>query len=102
MYAIIETGGKQHKVEAGDVLTVELIPADKTYVFDRVLLIGGADEVVVGRPYVAGAQVKADVLGDVRGPKSISFKYRRRKSSKRTHGHRQDLTKVKITEIVSR
>ncbi len=99
MYAIIQTGGKQEKVSVGDVLCVERLDKEKDVTFNHVLLVADKDEVSVGDPFVKGARVTADVLEQTRGPKVISYKARRRKSSRRTHGHRQALTRVKITGI---
>ena len=99
MYAVIQTGGKQYKVNAGDVLAVECIDNKKDVTFHQVLLICDGEKVSVGQPYLKGAKVTAEVLGAIRGPKLISFRYRRRKSSRRLHGHRQDLTHVKIKDI---
>ncbi|MFB3919030.1 MAG: 50S ribosomal protein L21 [Candidatus Velamenicoccus archaeovorus] len=101
MYAVIQTGGKQYKVSAGDVLAVERIDNKKDVTFHEVLLICDGEKVAVGQPYLKGAKVTADVLGGIRGPKLISFKYRRRKSSRRLHGHRQDLTQIRIKEIAA-
>ncbi len=99
MYAIIQTGGKQEKVVVGDVLNIERIPNKKDVTFSQVLLLCDNDNAHIGQPYVKGAKVTGEVLEQVRGPKVIAFRYRRRKSSRRIHGHRQELTKVKITEI---
>ncbi len=99
MYAIIETGGKQEKVSVGDTLNIERIPNKKEVAFTHVLLVSDGKKIEIGKPYVKGAKVNAQVLGQVRAAKVISFKYRRRKSSRETIGHRQDLTKIKITEI---
>lgn len=101
MYAIIETGGKQEKVGVGDVLNIERISNKKEVTFQHVLLLCDGDKIEVGQPYVKGAKVSAEVLGQIRDEKVIAFKYRRRKSSRRIHGHRQYLTKIKITEISS-
>jgi large subunit ribosomal protein L21 len=101
MYAIIETGGKQEKVSVGDVLTIERIPNKKDVTLSHVLLVCDGEKVEVGKPYVKGAKVSAQVLAQERGPKLIAFTYRRRKSSRRIHGHRQELTRIKITEISS-
>lgn len=101
MYAIIETGGKQYRVQTGDVIDVELLPAEddsKDVVFDRVLMVGG-DEVKIGHPVVEGAQVHAVRLGDIRGPKVTIFKTKRRKGYRRKNGHRQDLLRVRIQDI---
>ena len=102
MYAVIETGGKQYRVEPGDVLDVEKVSGgadDDAVQFDRVLLVGDDDGVRVGTPIVDGATVKASLIGDVRGPKIRIFKYKRRKGYRRTNGHRQDLHRVRIEEI---
>lgn len=102
MYAIIETGGKQYRVQTGDVIDVELLPAEddsKDVVFDRVLMVGGDDEVKIGHPVVEGAQVLGVRLGDIRGPKVTVFKSKRRKGYRRKNGHRQDLLRVRIQDI---
>ena len=101
MYAIIETGGKQEKVAVGDVLNVELLANKKDVTFSKVLLLCDGEKIEVGKPYVKGAKVSAEILEQIRAPKVIAFTYRRRKSSRRIHGHRQSLTKIKITEISS-
>jgi large subunit ribosomal protein L21 len=101
MYAIIKTGGKQEKVVVGDVLNIERIPNKKDVTFAQVLLLCDNDNVQIGQPYVKGAKVTGEVVEQVRGAKVISFRYRRRKSSRRIHGHRQELTKVRITEILA-
>ena len=105
MYAVIETGGKQYRVEPGDVLDVERIPGlseeSSDVTFDRVLLLGGDDDVQVGRPIVEGAQVTATRIGDVRGPKIVVFKMKRRKGYRRKNGHRQDLLRVRIQDITT-
>jgi len=101
MYAVLETGGKQYRVAAGDLLEIESIPgeAGSTYTFDRVLLVSRDGQVSVGRPTVAGAKVVADVVEHVRGEKKIAFKFRRRKGYHRTVGHRQELTIVQVKDI---
>ena len=102
MYAVIKTGGKQYRVAADDVLTVEKIegePGSKVE-FAEVLMIGGSDAPKLGNPLVSGAKVVAELVEQTRGPKVIAFKKRRRKNSRRNHGHRQDLSKVRITSIV--
>jgi large subunit ribosomal protein L21 len=102
MYAIIETGGKQYKVQKDDVLAVEKLSAkggDKVQ-FNSVLLTGGKD-IKVGDPLIKGAGVQATVIDQVKGKKVISFVKRRRKSSSKTKkGHRQQITLVKITDIL--
>ncbi len=103
MFAVLKTGGKQYKVQAGDVLRVEKLAADagETVQFNDVLMLGG-DAPVVGAPFVEGAGVQAEVIEQIKGDKVIKFVKRRRKhSSKRTVGHRQKLTLVKITDILS-
>ncbi|MEP1327831.1 50S ribosomal protein L21 [Pseudophaeobacter sp.] len=103
MFAVLKTGGKQYKVQAGDILRVEKLAADagETIQFDEILMLGG-DAPVVGAPLVDGAAVKAEVVDQIKGEKLIHFVKRRRKhSSKRTKGHRQKLTLIKITEILA-
>ncbi|SMO42104.1 50S ribosomal protein L21 [Ruegeria faecimaris] len=103
MFAVLKTGGKQYKVQAGDILRVEKLAADagEKVQFNDVLMLGG-DAPVVGAPFVDGAAVQADVIEQIKGDKVINFVKRRRKhSSKRTVGHRQKLTLVKITDILS-
>lgn len=105
MFAVIKTGGKQYRVVSGDVFTVEKLAADEgaAIQFNDVLMLGEGGDVTVGAPLVEGAGVQAEVVAQTRGPKVISFKKRRRKhSSKRTKGHKQDLTLVKITEILAK
>ena len=101
MYAVLQTGGKQYRVEAGDLLEIELVAAEpgQPYVFDQVLLVSNEGKVSVGTPSVAGAKVVADVVEHIRGEKKIAFKFRRRKGYHRTVGHRQELTVVKVKEI---
>lgn len=100
MYAVLETGGKQYRVTAGDKLEIERLDteAGKPFTFDRVLMIGG-DKVIVGSPTVSGASVVADVMAHKRGEKKLTFKMKRRKGYHKTIGHRQELTVVKITAI---
>ncbi|CUH53678.1 50S ribosomal protein L21 [Shimia marina] len=103
MFAVLKTGGKQYKVQAGDVLRVEKLAADagEKIQFNDVLMVGG-ESTVVGAPFVEGAAVQADVIEQIKGEKLIKFVKRRRKhSSKRTVGHRQKLTLVRITDILA-
>ncbi|MCP4819538.1 MAG: 50S ribosomal protein L21 [Shimia sp.] len=103
MFAVLKTGGKQYKVQAGDILRVEKLAADagEKIQFNDVLMVGG-DKTVVGAPFVEGAAVQADVIDQIKGEKLIKFVKRRRKhSSKRTVGHRQKLTLVRITDILA-
>lgn len=103
MYAVIKTGGKQYKVAAEDTITIEKLEAaaGETVVFSEVLMLGAASGVTIGAPFVAGASVAGEVIAQTRGPKVISFKKRRRQNSKRKRGHRQDLTVVRIAEILT-
>ena len=102
MYAVIETGGKQYRVEVGTELEVELLddaPGD-TVSFDRVLLVADGDAATIGQPLVDGAAVSAEILRRDRGPKLISFKYRPKARSRVKKGHRQELTVLRISDIV--
>ena len=100
MYAVIETGGKQYKVEQGDVVFIEKLGADEgeTVTFDKVLMVGG-DDVKVGAPYVDGASVEASVLKNGKDKKIIVYKYKSKKGYHKKQGHRQPYTKVEITGI---
>ena len=102
MFAVIKTGGKQYRVAAEDVLEVAKIKGDPGEIiqFGDVLVVGG-DNVTLGAPTVAGASVAAEVLEQGRGPKIIAFKKRRRKNSRRKRGHRQEFTRVRVTEILT-
>ena len=102
MYAIIKTGGKQYRVQAGEQLRVEALAADvgAAVSFDEVLLVGTGDGVKVGAPFVDGAKVKATVVSHGRGDKVKIFKMRRRKHYQRTQGHRQSYTELRIDDIV--
>jgi large subunit ribosomal protein L21 len=102
MYAVIETGGKQYRVEVGTELEVELLDVEpgKNVTFDRVLLVADGDEASIGRPVVDGAAVSAEVVRLDRGPKLISFKYRPKARSRVKKGHRQELTILRISDIV--
>jgi len=101
MYAVLETGAKQYRVAAGDTVTIERLDVEpgKPFTFDRVLLINNEGKIMVGTPTVAQANVVADVVEHIRGPKVVAFKMKRRKGYHRTVGHRQELTVVKIKEI---
>ena len=100
-YCILETGSKQYRVSAGDTLEVErlAVEAGQPVTFDRVLLVNNDGKLAVGSPTVAGATVVADVVEHIRGEKKIAFKMKRRKGFRKTIGHRQELTVVKIKEI---
>ena len=101
MYAVMETGGKQYRVTAGDTLEIERIAveAGQPFTFDRVLLVNNEGRVTVGAPTVPQASVIVDVVEHRRGTKKIAFKMKRRKGYHKTIGHRQELTIVKIKEI---
>ena len=101
MYAVFKTGGKQYKVKAGDELQVERLPQgkSKTLKLDNVLLLSKGQSLNVGRPFIKGAYCEAEHLGEVKGPKTISFKYIRREKSATKKGHRQKYSKVKIKNI---
>lgn len=102
MYAVIKTGGKQYRVTAEEVVTIEKIAgeAGAKVEFTEVLMVGGGGEAKLGAPAVAGAKVIAEVVEQSRAPKVIAFKKRRRKNSRRKRGHRQHQTVVRIKEIV--
>jgi len=102
MYAIIETGSKQYRVQQGDVIDVELLEAEKgsKVEFKNVLFLNTGSAVKVGAPYVAKSSVKGELVDMVKGPKEIAFKYKRRKGIRKKVGHRQKYSRVKITEIV--
>jgi large subunit ribosomal protein L21 len=102
MYAVIETGGKQYRVEVGTELEIELLEAGpgEAIAFERVLLVADGAAASIGRPVVANATVSAEVLRRDRGEKTISFKYRPKARSRVKKGHRQELTIVRISDIV--
>jgi large subunit ribosomal protein L21 len=102
MFAVFKTGGKQYRVAAEDVLTVDKVNGAPGEIieFGDVLLVGG-DGLKVGAPTISGATVAAEVLAQGRGPKIVAFKKRRRKNSRRKRGHRQEFTLVRITEILT-
>jgi large subunit ribosomal protein L21 len=101
MYAVVETGGKQYRVQPGDTLDVELLDAEQgsTIKLGRVLMLGGDGDAVIGQPVVPGARVLAEVVGQVKGDKIIVFKYKSKVRYRRKTGHRQKFTRVRITEI---
>ena len=102
MYAVIKTGGKQYRVAADQVVTIEKVAGDagSRVEFTEVLMLGGSGDAKVGTPAVAGARVVGEVVEQSRAPKVIAFKKRRRKNSRRKRGHRQHQTLVRIKEIV--
>lgn len=101
MYAIIETGGKQYKVKKDDVINVELLESETNVTFDKVLFFFDGQNPHVGLPYVSNCKIEAELLGEVKAPKVIAFKYKRRKNIRRIVGHRQKYSSVKITNIAA-
>jgi large subunit ribosomal protein L21 len=101
MFAVFQSGGKQHRVTEGDVVKLELLQAEPgaEVVFDKVLMVANGDDVNVGAPFVDGGQVKGEVLRSERGKKVRILKFKRRKDYMRRQGHRQWFTEVKITAI---
>ena len=101
MYAVIKTGGKQHKVSPGDIVSVEKIKGSKgeTVLFDEVLIVSGEGNVRIGTPFLKGAHVAGEIIDQVKAAKLNVFKMKRRKGFKKKTGHRQKLTRMKITEI---
>jgi large subunit ribosomal protein L21 len=101
MFAVFQSGGKQHRVTEGDVVQLELLNAEpgEEVVFDKVLMVANGDDVNVGAPFVDGGQVKAEVVRNDRGKKVRIIKFKRRKDYMRRQGHRQWFTEVKITGI---
>jgi large subunit ribosomal protein L21 len=101
MYAVIKTGGKQYKVSAGERLKVESLPAEvgAEITLDQVLMVADGENVTMGTPLVPGASVKATVVGHGRGEKLKIFKLRRRKHYRKSQGHRQNFTEIRINGI---
>ncbi len=102
MFAVIKTGGKQYKVQEGDVLNVEKLnmEKEKKVTFDKVLLIEDEGKTLIGTPFVENALVRGEVIENFKDKKVLVFKKKRRKQYRRTRGHRQDLTRIKIEEII--
>jgi len=103
MYAVVDNGGKQYRVEPGRTLVIDRLDAEAgaTVTFDRVLLVGDEDGVTVGTPTVSGASVRGTVLEHGRGPKIIVFRFRPKAHYRRRTGHRSELTRVRIDEIAT-
>lgn len=103
MYAVIATGGKQYRVSEGAVLRVEKLDAEEgaSVEFDRVLLVGDGETVSIGKPFLEGGKVQATVMSQGKARKVEIIKFRRRQNYRRTKGHRQNFTQVKITGIVA-
>ncbi len=102
MYAIFEDGGKQYKVNEGDTLlleTREMPEGEKTLTLDQVLMIGEGAEAKIGQPWVSGASVSATILQDLKTPKVVGAKFKRRKGYRRIFGHRQQMLRVRIDKI---
>jgi large subunit ribosomal protein L21 len=101
MYAIIQTGSKQYRVKEGDIIDIELISEsdDKTVKFDKVFFVNDGETSMVGTPTVSNYTVKGELVGEIKGPKVIAYKFKRRKNYKRKIGHRQNYSRVRITEI---
>lgn len=101
MYVIVETGGKQYRLSKNDTIDVERLDTapGKSVKLDKVLLYSDDKKVEIGMPYLKNVKVNCEVLANLRGKKSISFKYKRRKSSRTKIGHRQELTSLKVKDI---
>ena len=101
MYAVVATGGKQYKVQEGDILRVEKLEGEvgATVTFDKVLMTSNGEEVSLGAPLLEGAEVTGEIVEQGKAKKIIVFKYKRRKRYRRTQGHRQPFTAVKISAI---
>ena len=101
MYAVVETGGRQFRVQVGDVFRVERLEGDigQEVVLDRVLMVGGENSIKWGTPLVSGADVKAEILSQGRADKILVFKYKSKKNYRRMRGHRQYYTEIRIKEI---
>jgi len=101
MYALVKTGGKQYKVQKDDTILVERLAAEEgeQVILNDVIMIGDGDKIKLGEPTLVDAAVSATVLRQTRGPKIIVFRRKRRKNHRRTQGHRQDLTLLKINEV---
>lgn len=101
MYAIIRSGGHQYRAEVGKTLDVEKLPfdVDQSIEIGEVLLVGDGDNTIIGQPYVEGASVKATIVDQFRGEKIIVFHYRQRNNLRKTNGHRQYYTRLRIDDI---
>ena len=104
MYAIIETGGSQHRISPGDTIKVQkLVPVsatDKEIDLSNILMISNDDNVLIGNPFVKNASVKAEILGNEKSPKVIVYKQKPRKNHRKLNGHRQNYTLLKIKDII--
>jgi large subunit ribosomal protein L21 len=102
VYAVVETGGKQYRLQAGDVVRVERLEAEvgQEVVLDRVLMVGGEDSLKFGSPLVSGACVKAEVVAQERADKVLVFKFKSKKNYRRMRGHRQYYTELRVREVL--
>ncbi|MEM9706639.1 MAG: 50S ribosomal protein L21 [Pseudomonadota bacterium] len=103
MYAVVKTGGKQYRVSENDIIQIERLPGEvgETAVLSDVLMIGDGGNVTVGAPFISGASVAGEIVDQARGPKIVVFKKRRRQNYRRKKGHRQNLTFLKVTQILT-
>ncbi|MBL6606189.1 MAG: 50S ribosomal protein L21 [Alphaproteobacteria bacterium] len=103
MYAVVKTGGKQYRVSKDDTILVEKLEAQEgeTITLSEVIMLGDGDKITIGKPQVADAAVEAKVVSQTRGPKIIIFRRKRRKNHRRTQGHKQNLTLLKVTDILT-
>ncbi|MFA6119569.1 MAG: 50S ribosomal protein L21 [Parachlamydiales bacterium] len=101
MYAIIQTGSKQYKIEEGGTYEIELLSDinDGIVEFKEILLLNDGNKIIVGKPFVDNCKVNAEVVEQVKGPKVITYKYKERKNSRRKKGHRQKYLKIKVNKI---
>jgi len=101
MYAIIQTGSKQYKIEEGNTYEVELLKDIKDGIveFNEILLLNDGNKIIIGDPYIPNCTIKAEVIKEIKGPKVIAYKYKRRKNYRKKKGHRQIYSKIKITKI---
>ncbi|MDE3045424.1 MAG: 50S ribosomal protein L21 [Verrucomicrobiota bacterium] len=101
MYAIIKTGGKQYRVQKGDELEVELLLGAEGKITFQPLSVHNGKELLIGKPFVEKSSVQAEIIGEMKGPKVIAFKYKKCKNYRLTRGHRQRYTCIRITEITA-
>lgn len=101
MYAVVKTGGKQHRVREGDLIRVEKLDGDvgATITFDHVLMVAGEEEARIGTPVVEGASVEAEIVQQTKSKKVLVFKKKRRKNYRRMYGHRQPYTHLRVNKI---
>lgn len=101
MYAVIETGGKQYRVQEGDTIFIEKVAGNEgeTLSFDKILLVSNGEEVKVGKPYVEGVSVEGNIVEHGKARKVVIFKFKRKKDYRKKQGHRQPYTRVKIEKI---